>query len=262
MSSPSLLRSLTRLTLGSIALIYDGLQNRLKVWENRSISKSPLEDQQLGQENNQAASRRVIAGSVSPKSKSAETDRDLLRYAIVGVVFLAEEEISRGISTAGRASNLLVDMLDLWSRPVTSLITSSRPVSPVRRAIDHYSEIGRKKVEEWIDVGRQEEIASRELAREAINERIDHAIEYLTANEEVKELVQSQSAGLVDNVIEEARERTVSADNFLEALARSLLRRPQRWELPEPPTAIRSQALPARLVHGRPIKHESKPESS
>jgi dihydroneopterin aldolase len=88
----------------------------------------------------------------------------------------------------------------------------------------------------------------------ALTERVDKAIDYLTANEEVQELVQSQSAGLIDEVIEEARERTVSADNFLEAVVRSVLRRPPRWELPEPPQEVKQQAEhTARQIHGRTL---------
>jgi hypothetical protein len=108
-------------------------------------------------------------------------------------------------------------------------------------------------VEAWIAAGRSEEQLSRALADEALHERVDNAIQYLTANDEVQELVQSQSAGLVDNVIEEARERTVSADNFLEALVRSVLRRPPRWQLPEPPPQVRDQAVPHRQVGGRSV---------
>jgi dihydroneopterin aldolase len=92
------------------------------------------------------------------------------------------------------------------------------------------------------------------VAGAALTERVDKAIDYLTANEEVQELVQSQSAGLIDEVIEEARERTVSADNFLEAVVRSVLRRPPRWELPEPPQEVKQQAEhTARQIHGRTL---------
>jgi hypothetical protein len=42
-------------------------------------------------------------------------------------------------------------------------------------------------------------------------------------------------------VIEEVRERAVSTDKFLERLVRTLLRRPPREELPEPPEMLRKQ---------------------
>jgi hypothetical protein len=53
-------------------------------------------------------------------------------------------------------------------------------------------------------------------------------------NPEVQELVQTQSIGLAEEVVEEVRERTVSADNFVEGIVRAVLRRPSRSQLPYP----------------------------
>lgn len=225
-----MLRSLTRLMVGGLATGYEGLRQRLEAWEARQPE-------------------------AAQETFPAESERDRLRFALIGAVFAAEEQAGRGLRRAGRAARLVGNIAELFVGPVYR----SRPLGPARRQIDHLAARGRQQVEAWIDLGRSEDQTSRDLARAALYERVDNAIKYLTANSEVQELVQSQSVGLVDEVIEEARERTVSADNFIESLVRSLLRRPQRWELPEPAEAIKRQAETPRQLPGSVAKPSSKP---
>jgi len=141
-------------------------------------------------------------------------------------------------------------------------VYKSRILSPLRSEIDGLAERGQQQIENWIDIGRVEDQASRDLTQAAIYERVDYAIDYLTADDGVQELIQSQSVGLVDEIIEETRERTVSADNFLESLVRSILRRPPRWELPEPPEEIKRQAETPRQLPGSVNKLPKPPSSS
>lgn len=71
----------------------------------------------------------------------------------------------------------------------------------------------------------------------------DAYIEYLNQNpEEVQRLVSGQSRGLVEELRDEARERAVTADSAVEMLVRTLLRRPQRSELPPPPEPVQRRA--------------------
>jgi len=242
-----MLRSFTRLVIGGLANGYDGLRSRLDVWETRR--QAPAAKTAAGKQ----ATPTPADGSpapLAPVERMPESERDRLRFALIGAVFAAQEQAGRGLRQAGRASRLVGNIAGLLVGPVYN----SRLLSPLRGQIDSLAERGQQEVERWIDLGRYEDEVSRELARAAVYERVDNAIEYLTANDEVQELVQSQSAGLVDEVIEEARERTVSADNFLESLVRSFLRRPQRWELPDPPPAIKNQAAAPRQVPGKVIK--------
>jgi hypothetical protein len=76
----------------------------------------------------------------------------------------------------------------------------------------------------------------------------DQYIEYLNKNPEmVQDLVTGQSTGLASELVEEVRERTVSADNVFEMIARSILRRTPREELPEPPREVQRRAERAIL---------------
>lgn len=58
------------------------------------------------------------------------------------------------------------------------------------------------------------------------------AIETLAQSTALEELVQKQSSSIAGAIVEEVRERAVSADTVVEGLARRLLRRPSRSQLP------------------------------
>ena len=153
---------------------------------------------------------------------------------------------------ADRASRLAGDILESVFGP----IYSSRPLSPLRNQIDQLAQRGQKEVDRWIDVGRKEEHRSRELAQTALVAQVDSSIQYLTSNDEVQELVQSQSVGLIGEIVEETRERTVSADDYLEAWVRTILRRPMRSDLPGPPHELKERANPFRRIQGKVVKHD------
>jgi len=61
---------------------------------------------------------------------------------------------------------------------------------------------------------------------------MDEAINTLAHSPALVELVQTQSSSLAGVVVEEVRERAVSADILVERLARRILRRPPRAQLP------------------------------
>ena len=113
---------------------------------------------------------------------------------------------------------------------------------------------GQREVDRWVEIGRTEDINSRDLTQTALSGTLDSSLSYMATNEDVQELIQSQSVSLAGEIIEEIRERTVSADNFLEAVYRTALRRPSRSELPEPPAVVKEQAIPSRQIRGRIVR--------
>ena len=235
---------LTRLAVGGALAGYDGLMKRLSSWE--------LE---LDQKETSRISDTVIPGDTpvgdgDDGDNENETQADRLRYAAIGMIFDAQETLGKSIEIADWVSRLAGGLLE----SVVSPIYSSRLISPLRNRIDHLAQRGQSEVDRWIEVGRKEERLGRELASTALSEQVDHSIEYLTSNDEVQELVQSHSVGLIGEIVEETRERTVSADNYLEAWVRTMLRRPMRSELPEPPQGIIERANPYRRIQGKVIK--------
>jgi hypothetical protein len=87
-----------------------------------------------------------------------------------------------------------------------------------------------------------------EVVAPLINSQADDYIDRLQENpEKVQTLIQGQSTGLAAELLEEVRERTVSADNVIEMLVRSILKRSARQELPEPPYQVQQRAERAIL---------------
>jgi hypothetical protein len=112
----------------------------------------------------------------------------------------------------------------------------------VRRGYDRLVQRGEAQVSRLIERGRAEEQHSQALVQTALAKTVDDSIEYLASNQEIQELVEAQSTGLANEIIEELRERSISADIFVEKLARRFVRRPPRSTLPEPPLATRLRA--------------------
>jgi hypothetical protein len=100
--------------------------------------------------------------------------------------------------------------LSRWLGAALQPILESPLAAPSRRQIDHLAARGQQEVQRWIERGRSEEQRSRAVASLAFDETVDAFLEYLTQNPEVKDLVQSQSTGLANEVLEEARARAVS----------------------------------------------------
>jgi hypothetical protein len=76
----------------------------------------------------------------------------------------------------------------------------------------------------------------------------DDYVEYLNDHpESVQNLVAGQTIGLTTEIMNEVRERAVTADSILEMVVRRVLRRKQREQLPPPPVEVQRRAEVARL---------------
>jgi hypothetical protein len=238
------LRLLTRLVVGGALSGYDGLINRLaRIEADLDNTKHYDNEQTIAPEDQPPNSP-----AVSQTDELSRSDR--FRYAMVGLIFDTNDSISRGLGKADRLSLRVGGWLDRLTSPVYS----SRLLSPIRNRMDNLAQRGQNEVDRWIEIGRKEEKLSRELTNRAFTEQVDRSIDYLTSNPEVQELVQSQSVGLIGEIVEETRERTVSADYFIEAWARTILRRPMRSNLPEPPQELKDRAMPYRRIQGKVVK--------
>lgn len=209
----------------------DELLRLLQVWEAETARLKAEEAARLGESEN-------------PEGEaSQESNLVRLRYAIIGWLFENEANLVRRTSSLVRSEGPLDRLLRRAMSPLR-FFTESRLAAPIRGQWERWVARGEQEAARWIALGREEEAHSRMLAQVAFDKTVDEYIEYLTQNPEVKELVQQQSSGLANEVIEEVRERTVSADTFLEGLARSLLRRFPRRELPPPPPEVIARAAP------------------
>jgi len=168
-----------------------------------------------------------------------ETKAAIVRYAVLGAFFELKDKMELGLENLGKTTNSIGQTVSEKSQPVTN----SRFYQPVQKKYDELIAYGESKINPLVERGRREDPAARALAREALTESIDEAIEFLADNEEITELIQQQSIGMAGEVVEDVRTRTVTADNVLERFARNFLKRAPREELPPPSPAVQSQAF-------------------
>jgi uncharacterized protein with von Willebrand factor type A (vWA) domain len=168
-----------------------------------------------------------------------ETKAAVVRYAVLGALFELKDKVELGLGNLGKTANNVSQTISTKSQP----ITKSRFYQPIQKKYEDFVAYGESKLNPLVERGRREDPAARALAREALTESIDEAIEFLAENEEITELIQQQSLGMANEVIEDVRTRTVTADNVMERFTRNILRRPQREELPPPSSEVQAQAI-------------------
>ena len=166
-------------------------------------------------------------------------ESDLDRWVSTGRV---ESRRSRGLAryVAGSTVNQVINYLN-GNQVVDNLVNG------VAGAYLQYLEQHPEAVE-----GLVQEVAGNYMAylqehpeqvESLVRSQGDEYIEYLNTNPAmVQDLLTGQSTGIATELMEEVRERTVSADNVFEMIARSILRRTPREQLPEPPPDVQRRA--------------------
>lgn len=240
--------SITRLVVGGVLWGMDAFMDSLLSWDVLRRQTSGLEV------------RQDPLQPASPGWQSGERDEPILpqlryqysenfirrRNAVVGLVFAARQSLLRGLQ-----------QLDQLQRNISGRVAAVTPaddnrlLQPLRRQFGALVQRGEQEVSMLVRLGQRESEISRTLVETALHESVEESIEYLAEHPEVKELVQLQSTGLADEAVEEIRERSVSADNFVEGLVRYLLRRMPRQEIPPPPPEVREHA-----ERYRPERHQ------
>ena len=179
----------------------------------------------------------------SDASPEQESELELVRYLSIGLLTRGREAVvgsmRRGMQlTLGATKGALGSVDRLTDNPLTR---------PLRRSLAaRASDLGEKAME-VIDEGRREEQKARLLANGTVSEVIDEVLDFVSESPEVEQLVQDmigqQSAGLAGVVTDNARSVTVAGDYLIEGVARRLLRRKGRLELPPSPLAGEPQDM-------------------
>lgn len=156
-----------------------------------------------------------------------ETDRERIRYALIGLVAAAPGAAQKTFTTALEVSDSAYTLVSQALRPVTN----SRIGRPLQRRYDRYAAHGATIVDRWIDAGRATEQRSRALARQAAFEGEDEVmtqvIGVMATKPEVRDLITQQSVGMAEEVMDQLRARTYASDTKWENRIRRLLRRDQ-----------------------------------
>ena len=198
------IEALMRLFVGGTLEGADGLLRRLRQWE---ASTPP--------------GATITAG---------ETPADRRRYALVGLLVESAAWARFGVDAARRLSRPFARLLFVDVPAILRLT----PAEPLIARVDARVARQRATLDRWIKVGREEERRGRLLARLAGSSTMDELLDELAHNPALRELIEQQSAEVAGTAVDEVRERTLSADIWLEKLVHSMLRRSARQSAPQP----------------------------
>ncbi len=240
--------TLTRLAIGAAGMGLDGLRRRIQKAEDKKLHTPHLDQ----------AEQHILPAPVIHENRmlttlDSETIQEKktaqLRYAVIGLILETQKNLETGLSAVDKLTRLTYRLTEPVFRP----LSTNPMLSSFHRRYQTLVDRGQDVVTRWIELGRKEDRNSQVVAQEVIQMTVDEWIDSLTHNPEIRELVEAQGTSLATEVVEEVRERTVSADTFLEGLARSILRRPPRYQLPEPPPEVKQRATGIH-IRKRPTK--------
>ncbi|OGO29430.1 MAG: hypothetical protein A2Z16_03240 [Chloroflexi bacterium RBG_16_54_18] len=212
--------TLTHLIVGGIAFSLDALSQRLGEWEAQS-EQQVLQNQQVEYPDVISSSRSQF---VLPEP--VEDTADTARYALVGLLFNAQDRFTAGLDRAGRLTGNVFRYTTEFSKP----ITGSRFFLPLASGWDSLVSRGEAQFSTWVDRGRVEEGKGVSIARQAVQGTTDEVIEVLAVHPGVKELVEKQGTGFATEIVEEIRERTVSLDTLVERVIHKVLKKKPRTQ--------------------------------
>jgi hypothetical protein len=159
-----------------------------------------------------------------------ETGGSPLLYTILGLLFQTPDYLSRGTSTAGRASSRATSFVSRFMKP----ITNSWALRPVRRRYNVLVTRGESVVSSLEKIGRSEARSSRALVRQQVNdEAVEELLTYMVEKSKMREMIVETSAGVGDDALTEIRGRTASVDSSLDNIIDNILR---RQKLKTPPS--------------------------
>jgi len=203
--------TLSELALGGALLLGDTVASRLD-------EVAPPED-----------APRTLETVLRPVSEWDRADPwTAARHTTIGFLADARSRATGSSRLLDEASDVLGRMVERATRP----IRRSRLLRPVRTRFLRYQRHGEQLVAGWNELGRREEARSRAVAVVSLGGLMQRSVADLTQNEGVQvlvqQVVQSQSTGLVEEIVEEIRERMVTLDL-------SLARRTRQAPVETPP---------------------------
>ena len=228
-SQTSGIKSFSRLLIGTIGIGLEELSERLKKWEESS-KESDHSNYSENNREHEVPGKEIQNLILHRESIKSDRFSENLQFALIGLLIDSQvriEESSQRLQPIG-------DTLNRFTRPFFNAVGRFPLISPIRTGYSSLVEKGEDELNRLILLGRIEYERSHQIAETAIDDTFEEAVDYLSTNQEIQELIHSQGVGLAGEVMEEIRERTVSADNFIDGIIRPLLKRKPRSEIPPP----------------------------
>ncbi|HEX5547981.1 MAG TPA: hypothetical protein VFX24_11265 [Ktedonobacterales bacterium] len=200
------------------------------------------------------------AASTQAVASRAASPSDALRYTLMGMMFETESRMRRRFSTMRRR---LARASHEANRFYATVMSDMRytPLEPLRARFEEMVYRATMTVDRWADRGRMEEQQSRDMAQEAVVSVIDELLDYMARNPEVRELIEQQGLSMAETAVDEVRERTATADMWIERIARGLLHRQASENAAQPaaiPSPETSSTLPATAETDTPLTRQSR----
>jgi uncharacterized RDD family membrane protein YckC len=167
-----------------------------------------------------------------PPEAQPPTPTPTARHLVIGMLFDTGERASRMGSALLHAAERVARPA---ARPTGRWARRSRLLAPTQRRLDALAARGEEVVARWAARGQVEEARSRALFQTTMVETVDASLDHVAQNPQIQELVESQSASLGQEVMEELRERAVTGDMLVERAVGGVLNRPARRALPLAP---------------------------
>ncbi|HMN26804.1 MAG TPA: hypothetical protein PKE45_01525 [Caldilineaceae bacterium] len=149
---------------------------------------------------------------------SNESNVDLLRYALIGLLIEGERRVREQTL---RLSDLVVRSAST-ATTIASPLTRSWLLAPVRPLFTALTSRGETELARLIHQGRLEEAVSRLLTKEIADDIVSLVLDYMGDKPEIRDLIQSQGTTLAGEVVDEVRGRSQQADTLLETMVHRL----------------------------------------
>lgn len=192
--------AILRLLIGGLLTGADELHSRLERWEDIEHATPPM----------------------SPPQYESE----FLHYALIGLLFETQTRARKRFSTMLARLVRVSDEAEYLFTTTLAPVLRQTPLNPALMRLDEILFTGMVAVDRWTARGWLEELQGRRLAQRAAVSMVDEMLEYLAHNPEVRKLIEEQGVSVAEEAATTVRERTASADMWIERLARNLLRRP------------------------------------
>jgi len=225
--------SLSKLMIGSLAIGIDELNYRLKMWEEKTrphrveddLDSIPIQD------NGSPKTSNILPYVIN----DGELQQNEMRYIMIGLI---NETQSRLVSTTHKLIRI-GNRINRISYPIIKPFNRNWLIPPLQKRYADLIERGENELNRLSLVGRSEYEQSRRMAQIAYEDSFEEAVDSLATNPEVQNLIQSQGMSMAEEIIEEVRERAVSADNLLDRIVRNIFRRKSRSQIPPPSFVIK-----------------------
>ncbi len=227
------LRSFSKLMIGSLVIGIDELNYRLKMWDEKSQPhqlENDLDSIPIQQDGPSEATTIIPYEIID-----GEYQQNEMRYIWIGLI---KETQGRLVSNTQKLRRI-GGSINRFTYPIIKPLNRNWLIPPLQRRYAALIERGENELNRLTLVGRSEYEQSRRMAQLAYEDSFEEAVDSLATNPEVQNLIQSQGMGMAEEIIDEVRERAISADNFLEGIFRNIFRRKPRSQIPPPSFEIK-----------------------